>query len=160
MLSFVIAVSIFLSIVTVERTSSVHRNILQNTIRFSTAIIQDLDATSSDQDAVRIVCPKQSDGCLINDVVISEDSGVGSLEIDQATFTANSLDGGPPFQLFTDNQVISANEENFLNNLSGISMAGGDTIDIETTGAGSTDYDVQVMGRVEGAAKDFGIDAI
>lgn len=156
LLAVVLVAGIF-AFMPVQQASTVHTTIQDTNTRLSAVLVQNIDTDIND---FLITCPAASEGCIISDVILHDTDAVQDVNINSIDYTANSVAGDPTIVTISV-QAIPANGVAFVNAISGMAMAGGDTIRIDLNDPGvATLVDIQVIATVEASQADITVGVI
>lgn len=132
----------------IEKASTVHTTIQATTARISSATL----AVSVALTDVTITCPAASDGCHILEILVDDDDAGAGDEVTIDNILLNAFgEVNVVLIAYAPDETVDGNPE-ALPQVSGLAIAGGDSlvINVITDGTDSADYDVTVVAEVEG----------
>ena len=149
-LLFTIVVAGVFAFIPIEDASTVHFQVMANTQRIDTIILDDDPESDGDSGAdgedLVITCPEFSDGCRILEVYFEEeDGGGGTIDLESLTAVID----GEIYEIQADLGTLISEAREAVAGLSGVTFGGDDTITVEISGD-STKYNVIIFIQTEG----------
>lgn len=139
----------------IEQATTVHTTIQQST----THIVDSIQGATATDDEFRVTCPVTSDGCIINEAYIINQSGNGDTDINSIQLEIPTT---TDFQLAAegDNTVLADDAIQAVQGVSGLAIGASDVICFDMTGTitdADNTYSLKVIATVEGDLSDITI---